>query len=184
MMLDRLGRWRLPVIAAAALVLALAVVGAILLLGNLPGNSDTTPTPSVSANTSPSVRPGDTPESAVRAFFEAFAKARETDDPSLIEPYVNGTDSSAYLTVAAFLEGQAGQGRASVVVVNELTNFEVDENGDRATVFFDHLLGGYDVDLETGEPLESPEELPVQRKTAELVRVADTWLVDSFENVP
>lgn len=184
MTLDRLGRWRLPVIAAAALVLALAVVGVILLLGNLLDDSNATPTPSVSPDSSPSASDGDTPESAVRAFFEAFADARETDDPSLVEPYVNGTDSSAYLTVAAFLEGQAGQGRASVVTVNELTNFDVDENDDQATALFDHLLGGYDVDLETGEPLESPEVLPVQRKVAELVRVADEWLVDSFENVP
>ena len=62
----------------------------------------------------------------MRAFFEAFAEARETNDPSVIEPFVNGTDSSAYLTAAGFLLGQQEVGKASVVTVNELTNFDVD----------------------------------------------------------
>jgi hypothetical protein len=184
MTLDRLGRWRLPVIAVVAVLLALAVTVGILLVGNAPGVLDGTPTPSASTSTGPSDSPGDTPESAVRAFFEAFADARETDDPALIEPLVNGTDSSAYLTVAAFLEGQAGQGKASVVTVNELSNFEVDEQGDRAVVSFDHRLGGYDIDADSGEPLETPVVLPTQRKMATLVRVGDRWLVDSFEDVP
>ena len=80
------------------------------------------------------------------------------------------------------MDGQAEQGKASVVTVNELTNFEVDEQEDRAIVVFDHRLGGYDIDLDSGEPLETPVVLPNQRKRVELVRVDDTWLVDSFEN--
>ena len=80
------------------------------------------------------------------------------------------------------MDGQAEQGKASVVVVNELTNFEVDEQEDRAVVAFDHRLGGYDIDLDSGDPLETPVVLPNQRKRVELVRVDDTWLVDSFEN--
>jgi len=184
MTLQRLGSWRFPVIAAASLALAIAAVAVILLLGNLPGTSDATPTPSATTENSATESTGNTPESAVRAFFDAFAEARETDDPSLVEPHVNGTDSSAYLTVAAFLDGQAGQGKASVVTLNELTNFEVNEQDDQAIVFFDHRLGGYDVDLDTGEPLETPVVLPVQRKTAELVRAGDVWLVESFEDMP
>ena len=182
MTLDRLGRWRLPVIAVLAVLLALAVAVGILIVGNVPEVFNGSPTPSLEASTDPSQAPSDTPEAAVRAFFEAFAEARETDDPAAIEPLVNGTESSAFLTVAAFLEGQAGQGKASVVTVNELSNFEVDEQGNRAVVFFDHRLGGYDVDLDSGEPLETPVVLPTQRKTAELVRVNDEWLVDSFED--
>jgi hypothetical protein len=184
MTLDRLGPWRLPVIGVLAVLLAVAVAIGILLVGNIPGVLDGSPTPSASSSTGPSESPGDTPESAVRAFFEAFAEARETDDAALIEPYVNGTESSAYLTVAAFLEGQAGQGKASVVTVNELSNFEVDEQDDRAVVSFDHRLGGYDIDLDSGEPVETPVILPTQRKMADLVRVDGRWLVDSFEDVP
>lgn len=180
MTLDRLGPWRLPVIAAASVVLALAVVTVILLAGNYGLTSDATPTPSASA----SVSPGDTPESAVRAFFAAFAQARETSDPSVVEPFVNGTDSSAYLTVEAFLRGQSDQEKGSIVTVNELSQFEVDERGDMATVLFDHRLGGYDIDQASREALETPVVLPVQRKTAGVVRVGGMWLVDSFENVP
>lgn len=173
-------RYRLPVaILASVVVVALVFVG-VSLLGQ-PDSSDR-PTPTGAASSSASPTAADTPEAAVRAFFEAFAEARETSDPSAIEPFVNGTDSSAYLTAAAFLNGQAEQGKGSVVTVNELTNFEVDQQGDEAVVLFDHRLGGYDIELDSGEPLETPVELPVQRKQVELVRVEESWLVDSFED--
>ena len=183
MTLDRLGRWRLPVTVATALVLALAVVAAILLVGRI-GTPDTSPSPTATVRTSPSGAFDDTPEAAVRAFFEAFAEARKTSDPTVIESLVNGTGSSAYLTAVAFLQGQAEQGKGSVVTVNELTNFEVDEREDRAVVLFDHRLGGYDIELDTGEPIETPVVLPVQRKQVELVRTSGNWLVESFEDVP
>lgn len=184
MTLYRFGRWRLPVLVVAALVLALAVVTVILMVGGIgtPGTSPAT-SPTATVGTSPTDA-SDTPEAAVRAFFEAFAKARETSDPAVIEPFVNGTDSSAYLTAASFLQGQAEQDKGSVVTVNDLTNFEVDERGDRAVVLFDHRLGGYDIDLDTAEPIETPVVLPVQRKQVELVRTSGNWLVQSFENVP
>jgi len=185
MTLDRLGRWRLPVLAVLSLAIAIGLVAVILLAGRAPIALDGSPSPRAPTPTpSNYVAPGDTPESAVRAFFEAFARARETDDLSLIEPYVTGADSSAYQTVAAFLEGQEAVGKASMVTVNELSTFEVDDQGDRAVVFFDHRLGGYDIDIDTGEPLETPVVLPVQRKRADVVRVDEAWLVDSFENVP
>jgi hypothetical protein len=183
MTVDRLGRWRLPAMGLAALLLAIAVVAVILLLGRV-GAPDASPSPTTTAEPSVTGSPGDTPEAAVRAFFEAFAEARETSDPSVIEPFVNGTGSSAYLTASAFLQGQAEQGQGSIVTVNELTNFVVDQQDDTATVVFDHRLGGYDVELDTGEPLETPVVLPVQRKQVELVLVDGTWLVDSFEDVP
>jgi hypothetical protein len=175
-------RYRLPVaILASVVVIALVFVGVSLL-----GQPDASERPTATATASSSATPqaGDTPESAVRAFFAAFAEARETSDPSVVEPFVNGTDSSAYLTAASFLNGQAEQGRASVVTVNELTNFEVDQQGDEAVVLFDHRLGGYDIELNSGEPLETPVVLPVQRKQVELVRVDGSWLVDSFEDAP
>jgi hypothetical protein len=183
MTLDRLGRWRLPVIAVLAVLLALAVTVGILLVGNAPGVLDGTPTPSASTSTGPSESPGDTPESAVRAFFEAFAEARETDDPALIEPLVNGTDSSAYQTAASFLEGQKAVGKASITTVQELTDFSITLSGGSAVVEFTYRAGGYDIDLGTGEPLESPEILDPSRVHAEVVRVEGRWLLDSYEEV-
>jgi hypothetical protein len=182
MTLDRLGRWRLPAIALAALALALAVVAVILLPGRLSA-PDGSPSASATAVSSATAGPGDTPEAAVRAFFEAFAEARETSDPSVIEPFVNGTDSSAYLTAAAFLQGQAEQGKGSITTVQELTDFDVTHSGDRAVVEFTYVAGGYDIDLESGEPLESPETLEPSRVRAEVVRVDDHWLLDSYEDV-
>jgi hypothetical protein len=185
MTLDRLGRWRLPVIAGLSILVALGVVTVILLLGRAPSALDGSPSarPSVPSASSSAV-PGSTPESAVQAFYEAFAEARETDDPSIIEPFINGTDSSAYLTASSFLLGQKEVGKASITTVNELSNFDVTVDGDRATVTFDHRAGGYDIDFDTGKPLESPVELPIRQKVAEVVQVDDRWLVDSFENVP
>jgi len=184
MTLDRLGRWRLPVVAALSLLIAAFVVAAILLLGRTPTIIDGSPSPHTSQPSDPSPPADDTPEAAVRAFFEAFAEARETDDPALIEPFVNGTDSSAYQTAAGFLLGQQEVGKASVVTVNELSNFDVSTDDREATVLFDHRLGGYDIDLESGEPVESPTILESRRKQAVVVLIDGVWLVDSFENLP
>ncbi len=184
MTLDRLGRWRLPAIAGLSLIIAVAVVGAILLLGRAPTALNGSPSPrSTTSQTASSVPAGSTPESAVRAFYEALAEARETDDPSIVEPFVNGIRSSAYQTAAGFLEGQRALGIASITTINELTNFDVEMNGDAATVTFDHRDGGYDIELDTGQPLESPVALPERRKMAIVLRVDGRWLVDSFENV-
>ncbi len=184
MTFDRLGRWRLPAIAALSLLIAVAVVVAILLLGRAPTVIDGPPSPSATQPTDATPSPDDTPEAAVRTFFNAFAEARETDDPALIEPFVNGTDSSAYQTAAGFLLGQQEVGKASVVTVNELSNFDVSLDGIEATVLFDHRLGGYDIDLESGEPVESPTVLESRRKQAVVVLIDGVWLVDSFENLP
>ena len=180
MTLHRLGRWRLPAVAAFSLLIALAVVVGILFLGRAPTVIDGSPSPSASQPTDASPPPDDTPEAAVRAFFEAFAEARETDDPALIEPFVNGTDSSAYQTAAGFLLGQQGVGKASVVTVQELSDFEVEISSDTANVSFSLIEGGYDIDLESGEPLESPVILPAERVGAELVRVDGRWLLNRY----
>jgi len=119
----------------------------------------------------------------VRAFFDAFATARETDDPKLIEPFVNGTDSSAYQTAAGFLLGQREVGKASLTTVRELSAFDVEVDGTHAIAEFTYLAGGYDIDLESGEPLESPSILQPSRVRAELTRVSETWLLDSYEEV-
>jgi len=186
MSLDRLGAWRLPVVAFGAIVVALGVVGLILLLGRTLGPNHGSPMPSTSSTPAPSasVSAEQEVEAAVRAFFDAFADARENGDTTLVEPYVNGTDSSAYLTAAGFLNGQTGVGKASIITVNELTDFVITIDGDRAEAEFDHQIGGYDIDAESGQPLESPMTLPIQRKVAELVRRGDAWLMDRFEDVP
>lgn len=182
MILDRLGRWRLAVLVVAALALALAVVAVILLVGRI-GTPDTSPSPTAAVQASPTGGPADTPDAAVRDFFEAFAQAGETNDPSIIEPFVTGTDSSAYQTASAFLRGQEEVGKASITTVSELSDFEVTMDGDQATVEFTYVAGGYDIDAETGEPLESPVVLPSERVRVVVVMQDDRWLVDSYEAV-
>lgn len=183
MTLDRLGRWRLPTVAGLSLLVALAVVAVILLLGRAPMVVDGSPTPSASEPDGSSPPTDDTPEAAVRAFFNAFARAGETNDPSIIEPYVNGIDSSAYQTAAGFLLGQQEAGKASVTTINELSDFQVSAEGPRATVEFTYRAGGYDIDPKTGDPLESPVELPAQRVRAELISVDGQWLLDEYEAI-
>ena len=55
--------------------------------------------------------------------------------------------------------------------------------GDRATVEFTYVAGGYDIDAETGEPLESPVVLPAERVRVVVLMQDDRWLVDSYEAV-
>lgn len=175
-------RYQLPLVIGVALVVGLIVAGGVLLAGRLgpsptPTNS-ASPTPSVPTSPDPS-----TPEGAVRAFFGAFADARRTDDPTSVEPFTTGPDSSAYLTVEAFLRGQKESGKASVITSNELSGFEVDVQADTATVMVTQTLGGYDIDVDTGEPLESPTVLPPTTFRVVLEIEAGRWLVDEFEAV-
>ena len=168
------------VILVTGVVVLLLVAGGVLLFGQL-GPS---PTPSTSvppsATASPSTNPS-TPEGATRAFFDAVVAARRTDDPALIEPFVTSPDSSAYRTVEAFLRGQRERGKASITTVLELEDVKVEESGDSARLTATLLEAGYDIDLDTGEALESPVTLNPRNLTVELRRVDGTWKVDSFE---
>lgn len=180
----------IPILVLAAIALGLAVVGGILLVGRVgvPDATPTLPPPSASA-AQPTSTPGptdplSTPEGAVRAFFAAFGEARRTDDPSSLVALVTSTDSSAYLTASGFLAGQKADGKASVLTTNEIRDLVVVPDGARATVTFLHHQVGFDIDLATGEPKESPTALPDATVRVVVVRTGDRWLVDSFENVP
>ncbi len=182
MTIERVGGWRLPLIAVASVALALVVVAAILLLGTLVGGSGATPTPTATDRLA-TESPADTPEAAVRAFFDAFAEARESNNADLIEPYVTDRQSSAYQTTAAFISGQQGLGKASVTTVSELSGFSITEENGRAVVEFTYVAGGYDIDADTREPLETPVILPAERVRAVVLRIGDRWLVESYEAI-
>lgn len=172
-------RNRPPVILATGVVVLLVVAGGVLLVGQLGPSPTPTPPASPTATASPSADPS-TPEGAVRAFFEAFAEARRTDDPATVLPFTAGESSDAYRSAEAFLRGQREVGKASVITRLEITNVAVDWQGDRATVEFDYVQVGYDIDLDTGEPLESPVALPLERVSALVVRGEEGWLVESY----
>ena len=176
-------RYRLPLVALASVVVAVLVVGAILLVGGSPQPSRSPRPMLVSPSPSPT-DPASTPEGAARAFFAAFAAARRTDDPTLVQAFVTSKDSSAYKTAIGFLEGQKAVGKASVITLNELSDLTVAVDGDRATITFRHRVEGYDIDLTTGEPLESPTSLPATTVRAVALKSDNRWLVDRFENVP
>jgi hypothetical protein len=183
-------KYRLPVVALIALAVVAVVVVAIVGLGSL-GSSATsaapTPSPLLTPTATPAPTPTDlrsTPEGATRAFFAAFSKARKTNDPSLVEPYVTSKNSGAYLTVAGYLGGAQGVNRASVVTVDRLDNVTSRVSGDVATVDFDFTEGGYDISASTGVALESPTVLPPAHVTATLKRVSGLWLMDSYVGHP
>ncbi len=180
-------RYRLPLVAAVALVAVVVVVAAIVGLGSL-GSTTTSPDSTRSpseAPTTPTATPTPTdprltPEGATKAFFDAFAKALKTNDPSLVEPYVTSKDSSAYLTVSGWTGGAQGVNRASVVTVERLDNMTTSISGDAATVDFDYTEGGYDINPSTGAALETPTVLAPVHVTATLKLVNGLWLMDSY----
>jgi hypothetical protein len=142
------------------------------------------PSPTPASSPSPSADATETPEGIVRAFFDALARARRTNDPSLLVPFVTSTDSSAYLTASGFLDGQREVGKASVITTNELLDLHVEAADEQAVVTFRHRVEGYDIDADTGDPLESPTALPEVTVTVEVRQVDGRWLVERFENVP
>ena len=171
-------RYRVPIVAVVAIVLVIGAGGAIILVGG--GGPAPSSSPSASMTASPT-DPGATPESAVRAFFAALAQGRRTDDPTAVLPYVTGDQSSAYLTVEGFLNGERAVGKASVETKNELSDFTVSVQGQAATVTCTQLVGGYDIDVKTGQPRESPTILPPTKFQLSLKTISGRWLVDSFE---
>jgi hypothetical protein len=183
-------KYRLPLVALVALAVVGVVVVAVVGLGSLGSsapNASATPARSASPTATPAPTPTDarsTPEGATRAYFDAFSKARKTNDPSLVEPYVTSKESGAYLTVAGFLGGAKGVNRASVVTVDRLDNVASQISGDTATVVFDYTEGGYDISASTGVALESPTVLPPAHVTATLKRVNGLWLMDSYVGHP
>lgn len=172
-------RYQLPLVAGVSLIVLLLIVGAVLVAGRIgprPTPSATPSAPAPSATAGPS-----TPEGAVRAFFDAVVAARRTDNPGIIDPFVTSRESSAYRTVAAFLAGQKESGKASITTMLQLEDVSVEEFGDSARLTATLLEAGYDVDLDTGQPLESPVTLDPRSLTVELRRTDGVWKVDSFE---
>ncbi len=181
--MEGIRRYQLPIAVGVAVVVVVAVVAAVVGLGS--AGAGATPTPSRPASLAPTPSPADplsTPEGATRAFFHAFADARKTDDPKLIEPYVTSTKSGAYLSVAGFLGGELAVHRASVLTVQRLDNMTSQVSGDTATVVFDYTEGGYNINSDTGKPTETPNVLPPYHVTATLKKVDGRWLMDSYES--
>lgn len=180
--MNRIPERRRPhVVLAASLAVLLVVAGGVLLVGRLAPTPTPTTLPTSSATPPPSADPS-TPEGAVRAFFEAYAQARRTDDPSPILPLTTGEASSAYRSVEAFLLGQKEVGKASITTVLRLENVSVTTEGNRATVTLDLTEGGYDISLDTGEPLESPEILPTTHVTVGLSWADGQWLIERYRS--
>lgn len=167
------------VILAVGVAVLVIVAGGVLLVGQLGPPPASTP-PGSQATASPSANPS-TPEGATRAFFDAVIAARRTDDPSLIESFVTSTSSSAYRTVEGFLTGQKESHKASITTRLDLENVSVQETGDGARLTATLLETGYDINLDTGQPLESPMTLDPRKLTVELQRADGVWKVDSFE---
>ena len=172
-------RYRIPIVALVALVLVIAAGGAIVLVGR--GGPAASSGPSATVAPSPT-DPGATPESAVRAFFTAFAQAGRTDDPSVVAPFVTGTSSSAYLSAAGFLNGEKAVGRASITTVLRLENLQTSRSGTTATVTFDYVEGGYDISATSGQPIETPTVLPTTQVVATVKEIDGRWLVDAYRS--
>jgi hypothetical protein len=180
--MNRIPERRRPlVVLAASLAVLLVVAGGVLVIGRLTPTPTPTTLPTSSASTTPSADPA-TPEGAVRAFFAAYSQARRTDDPGLLRPFVTSETSDAYRSVKGFLDGQRAVGKASITTVERIENVTVQVDGSRATVTFTYTEGGYDIDLNTGQPLESPVIVPAQRVTVELEQRNGSWLVDRYES--
>lgn len=179
--MDKMRRYQLPLAIGVAVVVVVAVVAAVVGLGG--AGSGASPTPSRAASLAPTPSPTDplsTPEGVTRAFFHAFNKGWRTDDATAVEPYVTSKNSDAYLSVAGFLGGGKAVNKAAVITTEKLDNMKSSVTGDTATVDFDYTVGGYNVALDSGKPLETPNVLAPVHVKVDLKKVGGHWLVDSY----
>ena len=168
------------VVVVTGVAVLLLVAGGVLLvggLGSLPPPSASVPT---SATTSPTTDPS-TPEGAVRAMFDAFARARPTNDASLVLPFVTSEDSPAYLSVKGFLDGQQSLERAAVITDQRFDNLSVDMGDATASVTFTYVETGHLISTGSAEPIGSPGSSEPLRVVARVVLEGSTWLVDEYE---
>jgi hypothetical protein len=179
-------KYRLPFVALVALAVAAVVVVAVIGLGSL-GSTATSAAPTHSPSLTPTATPAptptdprSTPEGATRAFFSAFNKGWLTDDPTLVTPFVTSTDSSAYLSVSSFLGGEKAVGRAAAITTQRLDNIQTAISGATAAVEFDYTVGGYNTNVDTGNPVESPNLLAPVHVKVSLKLVGGQWLVDAY----
>lgn len=169
------------VIAATGVVVLLLVAGGVLLLGQVGPGPTAPPTSSATVTASPSSDVS-TPEGAVRAMFEAFARARPTNDASLVLPFVTSEDSPAYLSVKGFLDGQKGLEQAAVITDQQFDDLSVDAGDQTATVTFTYVETGYLISVDSGEPLGSPDATEPTSIVARVVLRGATWLVEEYES--
>ena len=164
-----------------ALVVLLVVAGGVLLVGRLtPTPTPTTPCP---RRQRPRRRPRIRPRrrARVRAFFDAVMRQR--DGPTTrhsLEPFVTSGESSAYRRSRASCrpEGER-QGVRSRPVLDSRTS----GSRRRATlldVTSTSLEGGYDIDLDSGEPLESPVTLDPRNAHGRALAADGMWQVERF----
>ena len=174
-------RYQLPAVIAVAVVVVLLVAGGVLVAGRLAPTPSptTTSSPHPSASASPNAA---TPEGAVRAMFEAFARARPTNDPSLVLPFVTSEDSPAYLSVRGFLEGQQGLGQGAIITAQQFEDMSVEADDDTATVTFTYVETGYLINIDTGEPKSSPDATEPTTIVARVVLQGTMWLVEEYES--
>lgn len=172
-------RYQLPLVIGVATVVLLAVAGGVLLLGGW----GSPPRPTGSASTMPQASESataSTPEGAVQGMFKAFARARPTNDPSLVLPFVTSEDSPAYLSVRGFLEGQQELGQGAVITDQRFDAMSVEAGDSTATVTFTYVETGYLISVQSGEPLGSPDTTEPSRIVAQVVLRGSTWLVEEY----
>ena len=179
-------KYRLPFVALIALAVVAVVVVAVIGLGSL-GSTATSAAPTPSASLTPTATPAptptdprSTPEGATRAFFSAFNKGWLTDDPTLVTPFVTSTDSSAYVSVSSFLGGEKAVHRAAAITTQKLDNIQTAITGATATVEFDYTVGGYNTNVDTGAPVETPNVLAPVHVKVTLRLGGGQWLVDAY----
>jgi hypothetical protein len=172
---------RLPFAIAVAAAIVVVVV-AVVLLGQPGPGPGPTASPSTPAPSASPTEPTSTPEGAVRAFFEAFGEAGETDDAEIVLPFVTSEDAPAYLSAFGYLEGQKAVNRGSVVTAQRFDDVEVSIDGDTAEVTFSYVESGYPIELDTGEPLASPTTYAPVTIIATVQQVDAQWLVHAYES--
>jgi len=119
---------------------------------------------------------------AVRHYYQVLDQVRATGDTSLIDPVTDpdGVDRS---NVQAFIAEQKAKGRLSSITSDVFSHWKFEINGTVSMVTFDHQISGYDIDLTTRQPVESPTTLPPTRWVMELRHHDSGWLVFNLQRV-
>jgi hypothetical protein len=119
---------------------------------------------------------------AIEAYYRAEDRARATGDPGPIDAVTAGRGSPANQNFRAFMLEQAVAGRRSVNVGTTFSDWDVQLDGDAATVVYAVVERGHDVDAASGRALEPDQDTARTLYRARLLLWPRGWVL--FERDP
>ena len=155
-----------------ALLLAIGIgAAAYVTLGRGGSPGSPSPTPSVDLHSDAAVI------AAIKHYYVLEDQSRKTGDIQPIASITSGPGTPAYENFKAFLQEQSSQGRHSVSISDQFSNWSITLTGSQATALYTLVQRGHDTDATTGAAVEPDMSTPPSHYRATLHLDSVGWRI-------